>query len=516
PMTRTKINDDLSATNAPAVSAEITETGTTTPTHASTTTSTLPSGCSSTTGFSPTTGKPCLVATIPATTVTVNNTVTLATGAMVEIDALGNIVRTVTPAPESSSSSVPTVQQQISQIQTSLNQIVQNTAPAQYSPVSPPQVSKDITISVDKSTISLNGWESTNINAVYTENGKSVPVEVLLSSSEISKTYRVIKDWPYCSSGLFLTQEVGTEGGSCTTNGKIQLNYLPKTLGLKTFTVKAGGVTKTIDIAVTPYTYVPPIATITPGASSALYPNQFEQGQSGISVASILVTQDEGQENLHYSKIKLSVNPSSAQSILRPRVAGSTYSDSLTYMLPDSTEGTRPLSIIIDTPKNVGPYSINIDLIELTGQYSGLVRQVSNVPLKTQDFTLFDQNMVQWYAYNSNHTISGYSTANHNENGLKLINQSQTPVVIKSIDWEKQTTGNLQVQNISLYPTLPAELPSNPYTWLVNITYSGTPQAGDRISIKPIITLSSGQQLKCPYETNPASQNNSCWLTWSQ
>lgn len=154
PMTRAKINDDLSATNAPAVSAEIAETGTmTTQTNLPTslasgctsatgfstttgqscsasTTIILPSGCSSAVGFSSTTGQSCL----NATSATANKTLTLATGAVVEIDALGNIVRTITQAPQSLPPSTSTAQQQISQIQNSLNQIVQNTTPQPYSP----------------------------------------------------------------------------------------------------------------------------------------------------------------------------------------------------------------------------------------------------------------------------------------------------------------------------------------------------------------------------------------------
>lgn len=134
PMTRTKINDDLSISNASAISAEIKETGTITPTQENPTTSsltpgcsssvgfspltgqscssntstTLPTGCSSTTGFSPTTGKRC--SDTATATPLVNKTVTLTTGAVVEIDTLGNIVRTITSAPiaPSTPSSTPT------------------------------------------------------------------------------------------------------------------------------------------------------------------------------------------------------------------------------------------------------------------------------------------------------------------------------------------------------------------------------------------------------------------------
>lgn len=96
PMTRSKINDDLSIANAPAVSAEITETGTTTPTQANPLTP-LISGCSSTTGFSTTTGTSCSGVTTNATP-TVNRTMTLQNGSVVEVDANGSITRFVSSA----------------------------------------------------------------------------------------------------------------------------------------------------------------------------------------------------------------------------------------------------------------------------------------------------------------------------------------------------------------------------------------------------------------------------------
>lgn len=88
PMSRAKINDDLSQTNASSVSAEILETGTTTPA--------LINGCSSNTGFSTTTGNSCSGAITETKPVaTTSKTMTLQNGAVVEVDSSGNIIRFV-------------------------------------------------------------------------------------------------------------------------------------------------------------------------------------------------------------------------------------------------------------------------------------------------------------------------------------------------------------------------------------------------------------------------------------
>lgn len=111
PMTRAKINDDLSQANASSVSAEIKETGTitatvhtdtsptaVTPTQTNTTTPSLVSGCSSTTGFSSITGSSCSSVTTSVTPA-INKTFTLPNGSVVEVDANGSIVRFVTATP---------------------------------------------------------------------------------------------------------------------------------------------------------------------------------------------------------------------------------------------------------------------------------------------------------------------------------------------------------------------------------------------------------------------------------
>ena len=96
PMSRTKINDELSQANAPAVLAEISETGTTT---VSINKPALVPGCSSVVGFSITTGSPCSSATTPVPVIpVVNKIVTLQNGAVVEIDASGNIISFISSA----------------------------------------------------------------------------------------------------------------------------------------------------------------------------------------------------------------------------------------------------------------------------------------------------------------------------------------------------------------------------------------------------------------------------------
>lgn len=140
PMTRTKINDDLSTANAPAVSAEVSETGATA-TRANTSsnvatpiqpnrglTQSLASGCSSTVGFSTTTGSSCssTVASIVALIAT-NKTVTFPNGAIAEMDSIGNIVRWIkepsvilqTSNKSSTESSVPVIIQPYTPIATS-------------------------------------------------------------------------------------------------------------------------------------------------------------------------------------------------------------------------------------------------------------------------------------------------------------------------------------------------------------------------------------------------------------
>lgn len=138
PMTRTKINDDLSTANAPAVSAEVSEIGVTAlrtntssniaaPVQTSRRLSqALVPGCSSAIGFSTTTGNPCSVVIISTTPAT-NKTITFPNGAIAEMDSSGNIVRWIkepsvilqTSNKSSTESSVPVIIQPYTPVTTS-------------------------------------------------------------------------------------------------------------------------------------------------------------------------------------------------------------------------------------------------------------------------------------------------------------------------------------------------------------------------------------------------------------
>lgn len=136
PMTRSKINDDLSTANAPAVSAEITETGTTTLTQATPSTSFI-SGCSSTIGFSTTTGTACSGVTTHATP-TANRTMTLQNGSVVEVDANGSITRFIssvvtTPSAQSTAPTTTTSAENTSTLSISVGQTTSTTTSAYLS-----------------------------------------------------------------------------------------------------------------------------------------------------------------------------------------------------------------------------------------------------------------------------------------------------------------------------------------------------------------------------------------------
>lgn len=132
PMTRAKINDDLSTTDAPAVSAEITETGTTTSLTNTNKGSTVV-GCTSTSAYSSLTGQPCnTISTSP-----------LSTSTTLAWDACKNIEGVQTLAPvgmyadngnclSSADKTIQQLQLTVQQIQQNTQQLVQNTA------ISPP------------------------------------------------------------------------------------------------------------------------------------------------------------------------------------------------------------------------------------------------------------------------------------------------------------------------------------------------------------------------------------------
>lgn len=114
-MTRAKINNDLSTGNTSAVSTEVAETvktathantsNTTTIAQTNTTTLSFVSGCSSSVGFSTTTGKPCSSNVTTSVPIAVNKTATLPNGAIAEIDVRGDFVRWIKEAPTEVSTS---------------------------------------------------------------------------------------------------------------------------------------------------------------------------------------------------------------------------------------------------------------------------------------------------------------------------------------------------------------------------------------------------------------------------
>lgn len=114
-MSRAKINEDLSTANASAVSAEVAETGTTALTQTQTTSSAVSfaSGCTSSTGFSTTTGKPCSTNVVVSNT-TANKTITFPNGSIAEIDSRGDVVRWVKEATVIAQSLSQTTQNQTS------------------------------------------------------------------------------------------------------------------------------------------------------------------------------------------------------------------------------------------------------------------------------------------------------------------------------------------------------------------------------------------------------------------
>jgi len=116
----------------------------------------------------------------------------------------------------------------------------------------------ELSVQSNKTSIQLTTWNSVDVTAQYTENGKPVPVEIAFSAAGSSKTYKVIQNWPQCGSVPFLIQLAGTSGGSCSSDGKVNFNFQPKSLGTHTISISANGVDKTVNVEVIPHIKIDP------------------------------------------------------------------------------------------------------------------------------------------------------------------------------------------------------------------------------------------------------------------
>ncbi len=343
-----------------------------------------------------------------------------------------------------------------------------------------------ISIQPDKTSVPASGWHNVNFKISALKNGQ----------------YQAQQNVSVATPDFTQNRTISTNGISSTgaNDWSGSFGYIPKTVGTHTLIFSWNGINKNVDIQATEYVEQKPTAQL----SSS--PTSIECSQTNISVATVEITNLEENMTLDsvnpfsyniisndFTKAELEITPNISNNILSKGGNGYIYFR------------------IKKTPSKTGKFKLEITNtnIKLIGQQSGLYRTINNFSSITPEIEIYDQKLVEWYAYNYNQTIKGYSSPNQNENSLVIINRSQTIATVSSIEWEKQTTGNLQIQNISIYPSLPhnVENYNERNDLLIKITYSGTPQTGDKISIKPTITLSTGQRLEC---------TGNCWLTWSQ
>ena len=277
-----------------------------------------------------------------------------------------------------------TIQQQtqttLQQTQQSIQQVQQNTTPAPTPPPpAPPQVEKVLVVSADKTAVELNNWNYVKVTAVYTENGKPVPVEVSITTPEKTETYKVIKDWPDCHGIPLFVTRVGASGGGCTTDGKISVSYLPKTLGTHVIAVTANGITKTVDVSVIPYVRVDPAVTGTD--LNAIIPVGYT-GSVGVGRFSF----NEGDESILINKIGATANGNPTNIFYQPGGGtitnfgnnGSATSTFQNYISPQTFLVTIGG---LGAPTQPGNYTFTITGIEAYGSLSGMLRTIQGLPI---------------------------------------------------------------------------------------------------------------------------------------
>lgn len=433
PMTRAKINDDLLSSNASSVSAETTETGTTithtnisniaTPTQVNSTTLLLVSGCTSTVGFSTITGKPCSTTTTITSTAT-SKTVTLATGAVVEIDALGNIIKTITPAPliQSAQTNVYTA---VASTEIQISSI--NITPSINSVKIEWQTDKPTESKVFISGGSLSSRVYNSESGLSTRHmvstsglssGTTYSYEIeAIASTQVSKKqglfttklFVVIPDEYTISlqpdntsvpvSGLrdnTVYIKVGTlKNGQIQAKQKVsmvtpdssqnQLNndwdttfrYSPRTIGTHKLEFSWNGVSKSIDIQATHYEVAPIIPNVLDNNAVILL--GLTGGQT-IGSFTILAT----DEPISISKINLD---STSQNLFRFFNAGGYLlsnsvgnGSNITISPSNYLLSSSGITIRLDNAIEIGKHTVTINSIDAVGNNSGNPRQVSGLP----------------------------------------------------------------------------------------------------------------------------------------
>lgn len=253
----------------------------------------------------------------------------------------------------------------------------------------------ELTIQANTTSIQLADWNSIRATAQYTENGKAVPVDISFSAPGESKTFKIIQNWPACGSVPFLIQLVGTIGGSCSSDGKVDFDYKPKSLGIHTISVSAGGVTKSVDIQVVSYVKVDPtirkIVNVTP-----------EQSSSGNTLIGKFWLTD-ADEQIDIGKLSPNVLPNdpfirlSTNFVLNPtdgnaigigtwnawRLRFQVDQDNQSYYVVSLNEN---LVAYLNTNPSIkqnyiGMYTFTIEEIRGRGQKSGLFRTVGGLPI---------------------------------------------------------------------------------------------------------------------------------------
>jgi len=226
--------------------------------------------------------------------------------------------------------------------------------------------SGELTITIDKTLVQLADWNYVTLTARYTENGKTVPVEISFSAPNVSKTYQIVQSPPECGSIPFITRNPGqTIGGGCTSDGKVTFEYLPKTLGTHTISVTANGATKSAYVQVVPY------AAVNPNVIDFINLNpKIDLQLTNTSIGGF--TLSAADEPIELKEVKYDSDIKDVAFFL---LSGFPLNGVMNF-------GPRKLTIYIPNTKGyIGAHTLTITELKVVGLQSGKYRAVSGLPM---------------------------------------------------------------------------------------------------------------------------------------
>ena len=263
----------------------------------------------------------------------------------------------------------------------------------------------ELTIQADKTSVQLRNCNYVTITANYTESGKAVPVVISFSAPDsaldTTKTYNIIANdfkrdeygsIPCGSNPLKVEQSnnstAGQSGGYCTSDGKVSFYYRPKTLGLHTVSIFAGGVTKTLDIQATEYVKIDPtIQILTLEQNGVVTTNPIIQlkqdprdwANNVVGIGNFKITQADESTSFNFANFKYESNipiAFTADGIGGQLMLASINSENYQLKIrPQFYDGISVQALA------VGTHTIKLTEIKLRGLCSGELRTVLGLPV---------------------------------------------------------------------------------------------------------------------------------------